>query len=348
MTISKIKNDSAYPVSLANPQTTSFGTAFKIKYGGIESYLIALTHHSDEETIKKSCFHRIIEKCSTLYTENGVFIFVTSSHLNVPEVDHGYQHLKYRFSLDDAITLKAWARNIPIISLDFDQGIPERDQDKDLIIQIMNTTDPSFTESELMAAAAKAAQNPAFIASHNHIKMGNIGPLKAARNRVSMEDPSFCLDLKREKRWAKILIPVLKNTKRPICIALGHIHVVGKGSLSDRFKKAGFQVKLIRASCESDQEQFSSPGELTSYSLSSSPGWLPMLMEQASGVSEVANTVLPKKKPKTSKLLKVKQVKRPLIQSNMAQSKRARKSQNSKTQRKITDYFFPLSAIRDC
>jgi uncharacterized protein YbaP (TraB family) len=35
-------------------------------------------------------------------------------------------------------------------------------------------------------------------------------------------------------------------TRRPIAMAVGALHVIGENSLSESFKKAGFQVELLK------------------------------------------------------------------------------------------------------
>ncbi len=308
---------------MPNFSQSKFGTAFKVTHQGIESYLIGVTHNSNEEMITQSCFHRILDQCSTLYTEAGVNIFVTSPHLNIPEHDHAYKHIKDRFSLDDAITLEAWFRKIPILSLD--QEVAEINQTTDQWIQKHSQGDPRILEQEMMAAAEKLAGFSVFAVLQSDTLKGKIRKLSALKTRILQKDPSFTNSDIREERWSQILIPVIRNTQTPICIAVGAAHVVGKGSLTNRFKKAGFKVEFIRSDCPSDQARFTPPSTLAPRSFFSSPGWLPFLMQQRSADDAQSQ--------------QINQVKRALPKPSKTLSKRSRSTEDTSSQSKITRYF---------
>src|SRR5579863_9230048 len=232
MTRPKITNHSAHPVSVTNSQTRGFGIAYEMTYRGVTSYLFATVHKTNAEMIKQSCFHRIMENVQTLYTELGTSIFITTPHLSIPERNHAYRHIEYRFSLDEAITLEAVHRNLPIFSLDFNQGIASRDEDRDWWIQQINTRDTQSIEKELMDAADQKAQEPIFLAAHFFHMKGEVAALGA------FSTPEFRAYINadfREERWFQILHPIQK----PTCIAVGGAHLVGIEGLAHRFRKAG-------------------------------------------------------------------------------------------------------------
>lgn len=275
-------------------QNMGLGTAFKLTHRGIESFLIGVTHGSDEDTIVQSCFHRIIPHCTALYTEVGTLTFIPVSHLVIPEGLHPYRHVKFRFSLDDAITLEAWHRKIPILSLDFENGLPEMDREKAKVLEQMKRADPFMEEQGMMNRLEKDGQYPDFIALHDHLKKGEIGLLEAFREQLTPEDRR--LDTQREKRWSELLIPVLQNTIKPICIAIGVSHVVGQGGLLERFRNAGLQVEQILATSPADLTRFAPPSVREPRSYFPLPGYLPLLIEQAERVAKVQQSALPQQK----------------------------------------------------
>lgn len=255
----------------------ALGTAYTITNAqGMESCLIGITHISDEEMIKQSCFHRIMEKCSILYTEKGISEFVPSSHLSIPEGRHAFEHLKYRFKLDLAITLEAYFRKIPIKALDLNTGLRQQDEQTELYYK---TVCLAGIDKYLMNNAEMAESVPAIAEELDHVKYGNIDRLIV--NRANELDDS---DVRREERWQEILIPVLQMTQTPICIAVGYIHVVGENGLAESFQKAGLYVKRIQSTCEADLAKFSAPREIIPRVLALSPVWLPSLGQPCSDI----------------------------------------------------------------
>lgn len=275
-----------YSATLAFTQAspnTGFGTAHKVTYQGkVKAYLVGTFHHSSKAMIKQSCFPRILEKCSTLYTEIGIFTFITSPHLNIPEGTHAYKHIKYRFSLDDVITLEAWYKKIPIVSLDLDQGIVVRENDRDSIIRRVHTDGSQVVEQEMLDEAVELSQDPLFVLGHDSTMKGEIDQLEEIRSNGKLDNPMFYSKYvdPREERWSQILIPIIQTTQKPICIAVGVAHLVGTGSLTDRFRKAGFQVEQLRSTCPYDWARFAPSTPLVPRAYFSSAGWLPSMIQQ--------------------------------------------------------------------
>ena len=227
-------------ISLTNPQSNpNTGIAFEITNSkGITSFLIGTCHFADQEMVEKSYFHRIIGQCSALYNEIGACHFITSVHL--PEGTHKYQSIKYRYKLDTVITLAANRLNLPIVALD--DGIPERELLKEAHIKEIEKLGPKETERLSMLETIKKTSHPHFVALHQSVLKGDIAQLATLR-------PHVCsIEEERETHWSKILIPELTTGQKPICIAVGALHTVGEGSLTERFQKAGLSVKWIKPS----------------------------------------------------------------------------------------------------
>lgn len=285
------------PFSATTPPNDNMGlgTSFKIlnQDTQTESYCIGTVHAANEAMVNLSCFHRILPHCATLYTETGELLFINSAHLNVPERPHPFQHIPYRFALEDAISLEAWHKKIPLVALDLHQGIPEMDREYEEVLQQISTTDPYTQEKNMMEEALKDGQVPDFVEMHSHVMQGRINKLEEFRTHEQSEDPESRVTFeKREARWAEILIPVLRLSNQPICIAVGASHIVGDGLL-DRFRKAGFQVEQILATNPSDRARFIPPAVLEPRNYFPIPGWLPLLIDQAEQTPAAPPPALP-------------------------------------------------------
>ncbi len=224
-------------------QSEYLETVCRVTVGKIDHFLIGTQHKTDENMIKQSCFHRMMERCSILYTERGVYDFVPSSHTSIPESDHEYKHLRYRFCLDTAITLEAVVKRIPIMMLDV-LSDPFEIRSYDEIIEVCNRLNGVDMQR------AKTIHS-------NFVWRRDPCSMQKRRAKGRPESPDI-YDI-REERWAQILIPALKDATASICIAVGAVHVVGEDSLSHRFQKAGFKVEFIRSNCP----EFAPPKELT-------------------------------------------------------------------------------------
>ena len=198
---------------------------------GVESYLIGNQHTVDELSIKDPDIKKIIDKCSTLYTEMGTFGFISSSQGSIPEGNHQYQHIPYRYEYDVAFNLSAWCRKIPIISLDYSC----RKEIFDLIRQEMRDQGPDEFEARLMKTRATFVQD----SLGNEWKNGNYCCFEMIRKMHPNTE-----SIERENHWAKTLVPHLQATSQPICIAVGAMHIVGDG-LPEIFQKAGLKVEWI-------------------------------------------------------------------------------------------------------
>ena len=271
-----------------SPRNIGLGTAYKVMHHGIESYLIGTVHNADQKTIQQSCFYRIMEKnISILYSELGIFDVIGSPQISIPEAPHQYQHIKYRYVLDTAIVLEAILRRIPIVALDVS---PEKEAEE--IAKVKNI-DPLYAEKWRMDRTL--GSSPKFSAFLNKLRYGRVRSILAVRKYEKLDKPYFFEP--REERWAQILIPALLNTHNPICIAVGACHLVGKNSLSDRFKKAGCNVELIHSTNPLDWDRFAPPRELAPRLISSSPITFVSFVEQVWDVAEATNRTLTHKGP---------------------------------------------------
>jgi hypothetical protein len=219
-------------------RNSGIGTAFEvINNKGVKSYLIGTCHNADQNMIVTSYFHEIMDKCSALYNETGPPVFVTPLHYCLKGAQK-YSHIQYRYKLDTAIWMAACRMHIPIISLD--AGLPAYDLMKVAFKAELSRLGPSEVEKRFLLDAELLNNNPNFIEMHNNIQQGDVTALGALREgtRTKFGD-------ERETHWSEVLIPQLTNTQKPICIAVGALHVFGRDSLSDRFQKAGLTVTLI-------------------------------------------------------------------------------------------------------
>jgi len=263
------------------PQCGNLGTAFRvINSMGVESYVIGSPHFSDEAGLRESCFHRIMEKCTTVYSEKGNYECVFSSQTSIPERDHQYRHVKYRFRFDAAILLEAFYRKIPVVALDLNNGLPEMDLGCQAILDVIDTHGVAGYEKAIMDCAEHIEKEDALLIEH--IKRGSS---ELPRYRRDLLEPS---DYERENCWVKILIPALKNTQTPICIVVGALHLFGKNGLGHRFLNEKMQVHKILSTSLSDQAQFGPPSEIAHRSFSLSPFLLSSLVQQSYRVDETA------------------------------------------------------------
>ncbi len=216
------------------------GFKFKITNDqGVESYLVGTSHVVDKSSIQDPDINKIIDKCSVLYTELGHYTFLTSSQGSEPEEEHQYQHLPFRYSYDTAFTIAAWCKKIPEISLDI--SFPGRSERYEESFRIIRELGPDEFEEGLMGEYEKlCADGPPGGSRFYAWKKGDI--LAREKDRKNDFDVE-CVE--REKHWAKILVPHLRSTTQPICIAVGAYHVVGDG-LPEIFRKAGLKVEWIR------------------------------------------------------------------------------------------------------
>lgn len=234
-----------------NPlKTRDFGVVFEVtNQKGVTSYLIGTCHTVDKESIQDPAIWEIMEKCRALYSELGPNHFIPAAQGSMPEGAHPYQHIPLRYSYDTAITLAAWCKKVPIISLD--KGVPCRDKQLAEAREKMQEEGIDKFEQSFMGMCAKKSYNPESLRTLHAWKNGNIACLKRCRDDYSKE-PSFDQFVtQREKRWADTLIPKLLQTNESIAIAVGVGHIVGENNLSERFAKAGLKVKLLSSQPQS-------------------------------------------------------------------------------------------------
>jgi len=221
--------------------TRGVGTVFEVTNSiGVKSFLIGTMHTVDKESVEDKRFRKILDKCSTLYTEMGNNFLITSSHGSIPEGDHPYRHIPLRYAYDEAIGIYAWCKKIPNISLD--EKIPDQALALSSLIQRMRTKGPDFCEKVVMDNLANTT-NETLLKKWKDGSVFKVVP--RPRDSAEAEEMHFAEELHRENVWCETLIPTLLTTQKPICIAVGAIHVAGAGSLSERFKKAGLKVELL-------------------------------------------------------------------------------------------------------
>jgi len=221
-----------------------FGVIFEVtNQKGVKSYLVGTCHTVNKESTLDPAISEIIEKCAALYSELGINHFISAAQGSMPEEAHPYQYIPLRYSYDIAITLAAWCKKVPIISLD--KGIPYRDKQLAEARKKMQEEGIDKFEQSFMKMRAKSSCNPESFRTLNAWKNSNIACLKRCRDDC-LKEPFFDqLVTQREEYWVKTLIPKLLNTEQPIAIAVGAAHVVGDNSLSERFARAGLKVELI-------------------------------------------------------------------------------------------------------
>jgi uncharacterized protein YbaP (TraB family) len=221
-------------------QNNTVGFTFKITnpQNGVESTLIGTAHMANAETMGKLNVQQIIEKSSALYSEAGTNVFVTSAEGSRPEGDHEYTNITHRFCPDKAITLEAWAKRLPIHSLD--RGIPAFDQMRDLQRAKSHEIGPDAFEQLTMQSHEQVPQSPEGVQLLDAWEQGNSEIWAQVRDAIA-----YGMIAPREDQWMKILTPKLKETSKPICIAVGVAHVVGYNSLPDRLRKEGFKVERV-------------------------------------------------------------------------------------------------------
>lgn len=217
------------------------GLKFKITNDyGVESYLIGTWHVVDKPSINDPDINKIIDKCSVLYTEKGNYRFLDSSQGSLLEENHQYQHIPFRYSYDTALTIVAWCKKIPVMSLDY--SFPGNAERWERTWRSFRDRGPDETERNFMDVYKKAgvdgygSRDPGFRAW----KKGDIFALQNTRKSTAQSFQS----IEREKHWAKTLVPHLMSSTQPICIAVGVYHTVGNG-LPEIFRKAGLKVERI-------------------------------------------------------------------------------------------------------
>jgi len=209
------------------------GLKFKVTNDkGVESYLVGTCHVVDQASIKDPDINKIMDKCSTLYTEMGNYVFLTSAQGSMQEDNHQYQHIPIRYYYDVAFTIAAWCRKIPSLSLDVSVPGNKIEETWHLIRKV----DTDTMEKKLMNELEKEdPKNRVFLAW----KSAHIEFVENRRRNLGCTEA-----IEREKHWAKTLVPHLQNTTQPICIAVGAFHVVGDGLL-EIFSNAGLKIEWI-------------------------------------------------------------------------------------------------------
>ena len=214
------------------------GFTFKITnpQNGVESTLIGVAHMANAEAMRKLNVQQIIDKSSALYSEQGADVFITSADGSRPEEVHEYTNVKYRFYPDAAITLEAWSKRIPIHTLDAENSVAERTETR----AIRRTIGTDEFEKLMMQHHQATGDNPELRQTLDAWEKGDAEFTAKARNEVP-----YRLIAPREDRWMEILTPKLRETSKPICIAVGAAHLVGHNSLPDRLRKEGFKVERV-------------------------------------------------------------------------------------------------------
>ena len=140
-----------------------------------------------------------------------------------------------RFSYDIAIALAAEKNKIPTVALDTDTTEFHANC-REIYQQIFRF---GADQMELRYMEHVANKEHELLPFMMFWKEGNKSAIKKVRQAIY---PAL---LDREDRWTKKLLPHLENTREPIAIAVGFLHVTGFMSLSKRFKKAGLSVKRL-------------------------------------------------------------------------------------------------------
>jgi uncharacterized protein YbaP (TraB family) len=235
-------------VSLLN-QNHGIGVTYEITNPkGVKSYLIGTFHNLDAESLQRSNFQQIVDKCSALYSEAGTNFFISSAHGSNPEEDHPYKGVKYRYYLDLAITLRAWYNNIPIVALDQEGAASQL---REFCRQKGYEMGPDAFEKLDMQELEIRSQYTEFKKAFKAWSTGDIGALAVIRKTMHEDDD----ETRREDQWLKILMPKLLEGQKSICIAVGAAHVVGTNSISDRIEKAGCKVELITPICSTSLDE---------------------------------------------------------------------------------------------
>lgn len=219
------------------PKNRDFGITYEVtNQKGVKSYLIGTMHAVDKESVQDPAIMEIIGKCSALYSELGTNLFITSAAGSMPEGDHQYSTIPLRHTYDIAITLAAWCKKIPIISLD--RGVVERDDEVTEYHEILQAVGADRVEEIFMFNSAIVSCDPNAFRDLQTWKNSDLESMQKHRVVSTGGD-------KRENHWLKTLIPKLLETEQPIAIAVGAGHVLGKDSLSERFAESGLKVALI-------------------------------------------------------------------------------------------------------
>jgi hypothetical protein len=204
---------------------------------GVKSYLIG-TSIVDKESIQYGSFRKIIAKCSRLFSEDGTERCKTHPYREI-ETNAQYQHIRFRYDLDMAITLEAMTKKIPIVALD--PGIdPEYDADHAKHIQDIQEKGLVTYQERRVAWLEKQNKDPDVVLAIQKWKGHDVEYLAEKR----LKRP-YGLTAKWEDAWMKVLLPALSETQKPICVAVYCYHVVGYKGLAERFEKAGFKVELL-------------------------------------------------------------------------------------------------------
>jgi hypothetical protein len=224
-------------------KSRDFGITYEVtNQKGVKSYLIGTNHFVDKESVQDPAIMEIIGKCSALYSEFGINLFITSAHGSMPEGDHQYWDIPLRYKYDTAITLAAWCKKIPITSLD--EGVPYRDAQQAEGRKTLEKCGVDEIERLFMEQASMFSRDPDLLLSLQQWKNGDIQSFK--QDRYNDDDGlNYRRITQREEHWVKTLIPKLLETEQSIAIAVGASHVVGDNSLSERFAKSGLKVELI-------------------------------------------------------------------------------------------------------
>lgn len=141
--------------------------------------------------------------------------------------------------------MAAWHK-IPIRSLD--QYVPE--MQKLLLDTEMEIKRKGAEAVGNRYAAYRGAEQKGFfkrILAHYVVRTYQKGDLNeiAKLRQLTRQGQNAVKQAKREQKWCEILIPKLLEADKPIGIAVGVNHIVGKDSLSERFAQAGLKVELI-------------------------------------------------------------------------------------------------------
>lgn len=212
---------------------------------GTTSILMGTCHAIDAKSLLNPCIQKIL-KCSELFTEMGPLRPFCSNDGCFPEVEK--HEIPYPHSMDAFLTIMAGWRKIPITGLD--RHVPEMQDSFARIDAQLTLAGAAEAKGDFVAKNRLIQQkDPASLGPLSFFvqsfKQGNLDVLKKYRAIQISQDGSGIKSIKREEKWSEILIPKLQDADKPIGIAVGAAHLVGEGSLPERFAKAGLKVELI-------------------------------------------------------------------------------------------------------
>lgn len=211
---------------------------------GVTHILMGTLHAIDAKSLRNLCLDRILQ-CTELFTEAGTIQPLQSSSGCFPGIKK--YNIPYPHKVDDFINIMAAWRKIPIKSLD--QQIPEM---QETIAEIVAARQmfgvEAFGDSMDLHNYRTQTSLPLKEMEELHrliqaYQQGNLNVLQEMREKKGPRD-NLVVNL-REDKWSEILISKLLDSDKPIGIAVGVLHVCGKGSLSERFAQAGMKVELI-------------------------------------------------------------------------------------------------------